>query len=183
MRSKQSWPSRVTRVAIAAVLLGGGLCAIAVTRRARVQSEAVAVIRRDDGEVTYDWELGDWEYRLFPRAQSDLFLNPPQPPIPCWIESWLGTDLLYSVVEVRFPSGWKYVAERCNDETLKSLHSLPRLQHVKLGVTRVTESGVRDLQKALPSCVIDRSVDPVTLDGSVPLLHRTAEPSDGAESR
>jgi hypothetical protein len=62
-----------------------------VVRQARVQSEAVKVIKRAGGSISYDWEY-----------KNGRFIIGAKPPVPGWLTRLLGVDLFCNVVAVKF---------------------------------------------------------------------------------
>ncbi len=116
-------------------------------KKAKEQKAAVEAIWRSDGDIVYDWQ----HY-----SARDRWGRPTRkPPVPKWVTNWLGDDLFYDIVEVSFPEYWHYSGEQCDDDTLRHLYCLTKLRRVQLIRTNVTDEGVRNLQLALPYCMIE----------------------------
>jgi hypothetical protein len=113
-------------------------------KEAAKQYEAVQVIRAAGGDIVYDWE---WYDEKTPSIKIFAELAP----VPEWITNRLGDDLFYDVVEVDFPDGWAYTAERCNDGMLAHLHTLKKLRLLVLERATTSNEAVKELQQALPN--------------------------------
>ncbi len=119
---------------------------------ARKQREAVEAIRAADGDIVYDWEYFDSHPRT---AEEWMEWFTRKPPVPEGFTNWLGDDWFYDIAEVHFPGGWRYTADRCNDDTLRHIRCLTKLKNLKLTMTKVTYDGVKSVQEALPHCKIE----------------------------
>jgi hypothetical protein len=109
-------------------------------RRAHFQRDLVASIGIAGGSVKYDWEWKDGE--SLPGAK---------PPVPEQVVEFIGVDFFGQVKAVElFPSG-RYVRDatttdrRKFDSALKSVAHLPRVEHVNLVASRVSDAGLTNL--------------------------------------
>ena len=141
---------------IVLILLAGSILGW-IVNQAHVQRDAVAAIRRANGNVEYD-------------------LNPNRSPWWLrWLADRLGIDYVSHVIRVDLvgvgPDGPSTGAEldhvvhlkrlflggtQITDAGLVHLRGLKRLQELEVGNTRVTDTAVRELQRALPNLKISR---------------------------
>jgi hypothetical protein len=119
------------RVLIVLVLtIGAGLGWM--VRRAQVQQDAVATIRRAGGTVGYKWEL-----------QDGVFLPAPQRAVPCapgWLVDFVGLDYFGDVTFVD-------LVKQGSDTDLVQVGNLSRLESLGLNGTSVTDAGLVHLTR------------------------------------
>jgi hypothetical protein len=101
-----------------------------VIHRARVQRDAVAVIKRVGGHVGYSWQ----------RAKGAWISPPPEPRGPDWLRRTLGPDFLDTATYV-FLQG-----EQCDDESLRAACRLPWLEELSIVHTGVTDASAEDIR-------------------------------------
>ena len=136
-------------------------------QQAKRYRDAVTAIRQAEGFVYYDFQVD----------QAGVLIPPTNIPGPAWLRTLLGDDFFGSVVKVdvtchgtdailekveEFPQIRElylgsYLSDRkITDAGLEHVGRMTRLQTLGIGGTRVTDRGVRKLQKALPNCDIER---------------------------
>jgi hypothetical protein len=108
-------------------------------KAAREQREAVEWVEKAGGRVTYDYQLGVLGFVL-PGAE------PPEPP---WLCKVLGDNMFTNVAWVDFYNS------PIGDAGLEHLKRLTKLQELILWKTKVSDAGVKALQKALPQAHIN----------------------------
>jgi hypothetical protein len=135
---------------LAVFVLGGGFGWLA--HRARVQREAVAVIRAAGGSVLYSWQWNG----LLPSPLA-------KPRAPDWLVTLIGVDHFGDVVYVHLPNPASdveiaHVAQlsrletlliepsSIDDNRLGSLTTLTRLKALNLGGSGVTDAGLVHLR-------------------------------------
>ncbi len=146
------------------VVVAAGCSWLAVEREpGRKQREAVEAILKAGGGVSYD-------YQRDPSGTPMPFAKPPE---PAWLRTFLGDDLFVNVTEVGLDASlevtdaWlehlqglthlqvlSLAQTKVSDTGLEHLKELRQLYWLNLSSTNVTDAGVRDIQKALPNCVI-----------------------------
>jgi hypothetical protein len=99
-----------------------------ITHRARAQHEAVAAVRKGGGHVVY-------EGRYFDPRPSDVvgFFRPR------WLVNLVGIDYLCNVTEVSLDG-------LATDAHLIPIGRLPRLEHLSITRSPITDAGLRHLQ-------------------------------------
>jgi internalin A len=114
------------------LILGGGLGWLA--HRARVQRQAVEVIRRAGGSVEYNtpWYRGP---SPLPSAPS---------PGPIWMRRALGPDYFDSVTSVRFSEA-RTEPKTGGDAVMRAASRLPRLESLSIVQTDATDAGAQGL--------------------------------------
>jgi hypothetical protein len=113
------------------VLVIGG-CLGWIVRSARIQRDAVAVIKKAGGSVMYDWEWKD-----------DQPIANAKPWAPQWLVNCLGVDYFGNVTHV---SDAQYYTYAWSDTDLGALGRLNRLEVLSLGRSTVTDAGLARLE-------------------------------------
>ncbi len=117
----------VRALMILLLVVGGGLGWI--VRNARVQREAVAVIKKAGGSVRYDWERKNG--KPIPNAG---------PWAPSWLVNYIGVDYFGNVVSAS-------LREWGSDTELVHLAQLTRLERLSfIGCIYVTDTGLANLK-------------------------------------
>ncbi len=99
-------------------------------RRAHQQRDAVARIQELGGAVAYDYEYSD----------DQGWIPDAAPPRPDWLRNIAGLDFFATVVSVAL---WIPSGDRCSDDDLHCLRSLPQLRWLMIeGSTLVTDDGL-----------------------------------------
>ena len=134
---------RLFQYSLRALLILTTIIAVALgwwSYKARQQREAVAAFEKiqRSGCISYDCRL-PWTGGMD---------DPPK--WPQWLLDTVGVDYFASVQMVCLNN------TKVTDAGLEHLKGLTALKHVSLNNTQVTDAGVARLQKALPSCKIDR---------------------------
>jgi hypothetical protein len=103
------------------------------TTRAHKQRDAVARIRELGGVVSYDYEYSD----------DKGWISDAVPPGPRWMHDIAGVDFFATVVSVAL---WIPGGDRCTDDDLQCLTSLPRTKWLMIeGTSLVTNQGLEHL--------------------------------------
>jgi len=118
-------------------------------RQAEKQKEVVAWVKKNEGDVTYDFEL-DANGEYIPNAK---------PPGPDWLHEWIGIDYFSNVEKVHFFFG-------LTDFELTPLQGLPYLKRVGLS-NEPSNQALQKLQKALPFCEYYYLSDEIYLSGRI----------------
>lgn len=144
-------------MAVAMTLLGIYLGAVGMEIvNARREREAIASLREFGGSVfvRYDYQLED-----VPRSGSGFAFavgdgrTTAPPPGPEWLRRSFGDELLGDVEYVCFMRG--ELGDRDLERLDMLFESLPRLAHVTLSRTRVTEKGLAWLKESRPDLFFD----------------------------
>lgn len=143
---------------------GFGLLGVKMRAKQR-ERDAVNAIHEFGGRVYYDYE---WY-----SANRAIILRSSTPPGPAFLRRILGNDLFAKVtlVDIRTKpaeASFRQLAVLneleglclCNvqvtEASLVHLKGLKRLKCIELGNSRITDTGVDELQKALPSLKVHR---------------------------
>jgi hypothetical protein len=143
-KHRQRWFRMSVRGLIVSVLVIGGLLAWFV-HRVRMQSHAVAAIRKAGGLVWYEWD------------RSGRFHDLREPRSPRWLLDLIGINCLYNVEGA-------YLGGRSNDVVLAEVANLTRLRFLAIDSLRkadsVTDNGMRHVERlaALESLTISASI-------------------------
>lgn len=124
-----------------------------VVNRARVQRDAVAVIKHVGGEVAYSWQWSD-----------GLPVQPrPRPPGPDWVRKWLGPDYVEMATFVRLMNNLRF-----DDKVMREACRLPSLEELWVVNTAVTDEGAEELHRLRNLRVLDLRLNRIS---SRPLRH------------
>ncbi|MDP6442205.1 MAG: hypothetical protein QGG36_07875 [Pirellulaceae bacterium] len=142
------------------------------TNRVRRQRQAVAVVERLCADrwitsydspfvrgVVYDCELTDHDGV----TEYDPFAEPGA---PVWLREALGDDYFRRITTVDLTD------TSATDSDLESLYGIRSLERIALNRTRVTASGVKRLQQALPACQIDWTAENDIVEKLLPGMPR-----------
>jgi len=122
-------------------------------QQARRQRAAVDALVKRKWVVYYDWDIApdDDDPLTFTSDELRFLVDGPyQPPGPPWLRRLLGDDFFTDVVIAYQGS------PNVRDADLEHIERFTRLQGLRLWGTTpgVTETGVKELQKALPTCAV-----------------------------
>lgn len=131
-RRKHRWfQYNLRTLLVVTVLASIGMSWLAVmVERARRQGEALTVIKRLGGHVTYDFQYD----------ASGMYLPQAKPPGPVWLRSILGDDLFEKAICVDLSS------PQVADANLQVLEQLPHVEVLSLG-PNVTDSGLQHVKR------------------------------------
>jgi hypothetical protein len=134
-----------------------------VIHRARVQHDAVAVIRRAGGEVAYDsqWSYGARASRGITRPGWPNALT-PRSAWPGWLRRALGPDLFDTVTYVRL------YGPQCDDAILRAACQLSGLEELIVIDTAITDAGADELWRLGNLRSLDLRLNPIS---ARPLRH------------
>lgn len=134
--SRRRWLRISIRGLLVLVLIVGGWLGWAV-RRARIQREAVAAIRRAGGGITYRSQY------LGGNAYGHVYDHGAKPWwCPRWLVDRVGIDYFDSVVQVVFVNDTR----RVTDDILPSIASLDGLEWLALDAQGITNTGLEKLK-------------------------------------
>ena len=134
--------------ALIVVVVVIGCCVGWLARGVRIQREAVAAIRKNSGDVWYDWE---W--------RNGRFIRGGKPWAPRWLVDFMGIDYFGHVVWVSLPNTTSSTMERVGRldrlrqlSILKSPNIDADLAHLR-GLTELTELNLGCSDSTLPNLV------------------------------
>ena len=108
-------------------------------QRVRSQQDAFAAIVKAGGSLEYDWRLG----HFFP----DIIDYPGKPQLPKWLSTRVGEDYFADITYVSLIPRPKLGTETANDDTLRRLSRLNRLEYLGLFSTAVTDAGLAHVRQ------------------------------------
>jgi hypothetical protein len=143
LKSWRRWLWISVRGSIVLVLILGGWIGC-VVRSARSQHEAVAVVHRAGGVVSFDWPY-------------DQYYGPDNVPLPAWLE-WcvdrVGKDYFTHAVSVRLGIGWYEYQQpmpefekRSYDAGFAGIGQLSQLEILEVDGTRTEDRELANLQR------------------------------------
>lgn len=146
-KSRSSWCRFTIRGLIVFVLLAGFVLGwlAHLRRRARIQRDAIAAIRKAEGTVLYDWQLEGGKTRVIPGTNT-IANNVPGWPKP--LVDRLGHDYFGHVTQVSFSSlrvGGPRSTPEAVDNALAHVGQLERLETLSVVGVAVSDAGLAHL--------------------------------------
>jgi Leucine Rich repeat len=134
-------------------VLALGACTGWIVTRARTQRDAVTVVRRAGGGVTYGSQyLGG---TMYDRSGKPWWY-------PTWLIKRVGIDYFDSVVQVVFVND----KDKCTDDILRGISKLHQLQWLAIGGKKVTDSGLENLREMTSLTRLDLATAAIGDDGA-----------------
>jgi len=153
MTTDQSKPRRFFRYSLRTLFVVVTVFCVWVgitAKRARDQKYAVETIREMGGWVFYEHQLDDRPMTITINGKLYDRGGIPARPGPAWLRQIIGDEYFTTVnlVGMRGP--------QFNDASLEVVKLLTDLKRLALYDTKITNEGLKKLQKALPNCKMIR---------------------------
>jgi Leucine Rich repeat len=105
----------------------------------RRQQDAVDAVVKARGTLDYDWDKGHYDPDSSNYGRKPLALK--------WLAERLGVDYVANVIDVSLIYQPSMLAQKPNDETLRRVSQLSRLERLRLWGTDVTDAGLAHVKR------------------------------------